>query len=493
MESRNARVIMKGSKRAFLGKPAVAVLFLSGLLLTGCVRGEVVDSNNYPIKDLEVTLNNMITGKIRTRVTDHKGQFQFFPVLNGDKYRLTASRYGYYDLDKTFLKTHDTQVIKDAILANRSRVAFHEFNPPALLDMAQVNPAISSRAFSVYMPPSYAIYSDRRYPVIYLLHGNTQNNTSYFLPYEYGLGLNVQSLMDELIAEGAAQEAIIVVPNGDLPYGWIEGDWRGSFYVNSVRNGDFETYTAVDMIDCIENNTDHCLWADSDQGYRVIASGASRAIHGVCMGTLGAMNIALRYPGRFAAVAGSFGLPSLNELVFAYEDDVTPLLVLYYLDQQVQGYIDDRYEMFSSAFDAEHFPDCQVPIYLDEEGDVIMTMVDNPFEPQGPPVELWSNFYLRYDPYTYLVEHPEVIEGLSFYLDCGDHDQMQLYDNNRAFSALLEDLGLEASQSLDAENRHFFEIYRNIFHVDHKSDERVKMALTFLANHLQGDENYVGP
>lgn len=374
-------------------------------------------------------------------------------------------------------------------MANRSTVAVHEFTPPALAPMMAIEPMIATRQLSVYLPPSYPESSDRNYPVIYLLHGNGQDHRTYFNPYLYQIvGMNLQSIMDEIISLGISQELIIVVPNGDLPENWIDSSWRGSFFVNSGHNGDFETYVAEDVVDCVESNTNHCLWDDKDEGYRVIPSCESRAILGICMGSLGALNMALRYPGTFAAAGGNFGMPSLNEFIFPYSDGVVPLMHQYFGNPDLQEFVDERLKVVYPAFDSEHYPESEYPIELGPEGEVIMTQVQNPDDPEGPEIELWSDFYLKHDPYTYLADHPEAVEGLSFYLDVGNHDSLQLYENNRAFSALLAGLGLDPSLDLGPDNRHFFEIYPSQSHVDLNMHDRVVKALTFLANHVAGED-----
>ncbi|MFC1889950.1 alpha/beta hydrolase-fold protein [Thermodesulfobacteriota bacterium] len=469
----------------------MTIVSLLGLILGGCkVHGIVYDSNNYPIKGIQVQLTDMSTGEVMVGITNGEGEFNFNPVSDG-QYRLTASRYGYQDLVKTFDKVLDDHLVKDAVMVNKSTVMVHRFEPPSLTPMKEIEPEIAVRDFSVYLPPSYQLMADKHYPVIYLLHGNGHNHLSYFNPYDIqlGLGTNLQSIMDELIAHGLSQELILVIPDGNLPLTWVPSVNRGSFFTNSAYNGDFERFVAEDLVDCIENNADHCLWDDSDFGYRVIPSGGSRAIDGICMGGLGALNMGFHYPGRFAAVACNFGLATLNEFIFPFGEGVDPILTKYFGDEDFAEFVNQRIEAMFAAFDGEHYPDYILPISFGPEGEVIMTMVENPEDPEGPLVELWSHFFLRYDPRFYLMDHPEAIEGLSFYLDCGDHDSYQLWDNTAAISAALEDLGLEPSLSLGPENRHFYEIYPNLAHVDFETHGRVVKALTFLANHLDGDES----
>jgi len=400
---------------------------------------------------------------------------------------VTASRYAYCDLEATFEKREDAYLVKDAVMANRSAVKVHRFNPPALAPMREIAPDIAARAFTIYLPPSYGVMEDRRYPVIYLLHGNTQNHLSYFGTYSGGFGLNLQSVLDELASPNGYREVILVVPDGDLPESWMhQASHRGSFFVNSAHNGAFETYVAEDLVDCVENNADHCLWNTSDEGYRVIRARQSRGLHGMCMGALGAMNMALRYPGKFTAVVGNFGITSLNEFIFPYSGDVEPLMVGYLKEPDLQEVMDTRLATLAPSLDGEHYPDNEFPIFLGPDGEVLMTMVEDPENPVGPQVELWSAFYLRSDPYTYLAEHPEAIEGLSFYIDAGATDEFQLFENNSAFSALLADLGLAPSLDIGPESRHFFEIYESLSHVDHITFHRIRKALEFLLNHLKG-------
>ena len=250
-------------------------------------------------------------------------------------------------------------------------------------------------------------------------------------------------------------------------------------------NGAFETYVSQDLIECVETNRDNCLWDGRDEGYRVIPSGASRGVHGICMGGIGAMNMALHGPGRFAAVASNIGPVSFDQFIHPFQAELDPLLDQLRHDPDFLVFLVERMKAVYMALDPEHFPDNEFPVWFGPLGHMNMTYVTDPENPSGRPVELWSNFYLDNDPYTYLAEHPEAAEGLSFYLDCGSGDDLQLYDNNAAFSALLEDLGLPPSRDLGPDNRHFFEIYPSKHHVDEEVKERVMMALTFLARHLE--------
>ena len=460
----------------------IAAACFAGCSPTGCIQGGVVDGNGYPIKGLQVTLTHEGTHQRFVTHTDSLGNYLYL-FLPGGGYSLSASRSGYDDLAMTFDYMGGTVDLKRQVMANQSTVKVFTFEPPTLSPMAAVRPDIASRDVTVYLPPSYTEISHRRYPSIYFLHGNGQTHETFFKPYVW-FSFNLQSIMDELIATGQIPETILIVPNGDLPLDWIDSPWRGSYFTDSSVNGNFQTFVAEDLVDCMEGNENHCLWPDSDEGLRILRDGASRGIVGLCMGVIGSLNIAMRYPDRFSVVANNFGPVSFNEFIIPFGEGVTPIIMQYLENPNFTDFVKERLKAIYPAVDPEHYPNNRFPLDVGPVGELRMAMDSDPRDPGGPQVEVWSNFYLDNDPYTYLAAHPEVVESLSFYLDCGDHDTLQFWDNNAAFSALLEAYGLPASQEMTPENRHFYEIYPNAGHVDLEGRERVSKALTYTAIHL---------
>ncbi len=65
------------------------------------------------------------------------------------------------------------------------------------------------RKANVYLPPGYS--SDRKYPVLYLLHGIGGDET------EWIRFATPDALFDNLIADKAAVPMIVVIPNGRAP------------------------------------------------------------------------------------------------------------------------------------------------------------------------------------------------------------------------------------------------------------------------------------
>jgi S-formylglutathione hydrolase FrmB len=137
----------------------------------------------------------------------------------------------------------------------------------------------ASPEVSIYLPPSYTTDGNRRYPVVYLLHGYTGTDLSYFGP----TGRQLHVVAERVFGRGAGREMILVMPNGMNAYG-------GSMYSNSVTTGDWEGYVAEDLV------------AYMDRNYRTIPSRESRGLAGHSMGGYGAMRIGMKRPDVFAAI-----------------------------------------------------------------------------------------------------------------------------------------------------------------------------------------------
>ncbi len=134
---------------------------------------------------------------------------------------------------------------------------------------------------SIYLPPSYASERNRRYPVIYLLHGYTGTDLGYF--GNNGGPRFLPGIAERVYAAGAAREMILVMPNGMNAYG-------GSMYSNSVTTGDWEGYVAEDLV------------AYMDKNYRTIATRDGRGLAGHSMGGYGTVRIGMKRPDVFSSI-----------------------------------------------------------------------------------------------------------------------------------------------------------------------------------------------
>lgn len=124
-------------------------------------------------------------------------------------------------------------------------------------------------SYSVYLPTAYES-STQKYPVLYLLHGNTQNHTSW------ATSGHIQATTDALVAAGEIPATIIVMPDGGT-----------TWYVD--RKEPMERAIISDLIPAIEKE------------YRAQTERSGRAIAGLSMGGYGSMRLALKYPEMFSA------------------------------------------------------------------------------------------------------------------------------------------------------------------------------------------------
>jgi len=140
------------------------------------------------------------------------------------------------------------------------------------------------RSVRVYLPPSYekAESRDRRYPVLFLLHGWPGGDGNW-----PGQG-RCAEMLDSLSARGEIPEMITVMPNGKGA-----GTFGRSLWLNSA-----------DSSSRVEDFLAHDLVAWTDSSYRTVADSAHRIVIGLSDGGTAAFNLVIRYPDRFSG-AGS--------------------------------------------------------------------------------------------------------------------------------------------------------------------------------------------
>lgn len=137
------------------------------------------------------------------------------------------------------------------------------------------------RPVSVYLPPSYDEASDRRYPVVYVLHGFTDSDLNWFGWREHFV--NVPAAFERALDAGTVREMILVMPNAFTAY-------QGSMYSSSVVTGDWETYVAEELVSYV------------DEHYRTIPDRDSRGLAGHSMGGYGTLRIGMKRPDVFSSI-----------------------------------------------------------------------------------------------------------------------------------------------------------------------------------------------
>lgn len=139
--------------------------------------------------------------------------------------------------------------------------------------------------YNIYLPPDYATSGDKRYPVIYYLHGRGGTESS---------NLQAFTLLDEAIKAAKVPPVLYVHAMAG----------RNSGYVDAP-DGSVMGETAV-----IKELIPHI-----DQTCRTIAKKEGRAVEGFSKGGQGALLFAFKYPELFASVIGyAAGLATGAEL-----------------------------------------------------------------------------------------------------------------------------------------------------------------------------------
>ncbi len=141
--------------------------------------------------------------------------------------------------------------------------------------------------YTVYLPADYD-RSERSYPVVYLLHGFSDDNTGWL---QFG---EINRYADKAIADGSIPPMIIIMPNAD-----------SSWYINAYDGKEnYEDFFIKEFMPAVEKT------------YRIKGQKRYRGVAGLSMGGYGTMIYALKYPDLFAAAAPfSAGIFDESELI----------------------------------------------------------------------------------------------------------------------------------------------------------------------------------
>jgi len=132
--------------------------------------------------------------------------------------------------------------------------------------------------YCALLPPSYDTAKQRRYPILYHLHGLGDSEQSF-------LQTGGWNLIEDAQASGAMTEFITVTPDGGM-----------SFYIDArvdpkAKALKYEQFFTREFMPAIEKK------------YRVQAGRQAHGISGISMGGYGALHIAFAHPQLFGAVS----------------------------------------------------------------------------------------------------------------------------------------------------------------------------------------------
>ena len=152
------------------------------------------------------------------------------------------------------------------------------------------------RDYYVYTPPSYDPRAETRYPVLYLLHGFSDEANGWT-----AVG-RAHVILDNLIAQGRAKPMLVVMPLG---YGAPEivRAGLGGFRDPGLRQRNFDRFRDALLTEVVPQ---------VERAYRVSSDRGSRAIAGLSMGGAESLYTGLNALDRFAWV-GAFSSGGLRE------------------------------------------------------------------------------------------------------------------------------------------------------------------------------------
>lgn len=137
-----------------------------------------------------------------------------------------------------------------------------------------------------YLPPSFYRHGPhlRRYPTLYLLHGNPA------LASEWLVKGRIAATLDRMIRDGSLHECLVVMPDGNGGY------WRDSEFVNALDgSANVEDFIAKDLVNYV------------DLHFRTRRSRGARALGGISMGGYGATIIGVHHPEQFSIIVSVGG------------------------------------------------------------------------------------------------------------------------------------------------------------------------------------------
>lgn len=171
--------------------------------------------------------------------------------------------------------------------------------------------------YSIYLPTDYE-KTNRIYPVLYLLHGYSDDETGWT---QFG---EAHIIADKLIENGEVAPMIIVMPDAGV-------SWYINNYDNKVKYEDFFVKEFIPHIDAT---------------YRTRKTKQYRAIAGLSMGGYGALILALKHPELFSSAGPlSSGVLTDDEIATASDD----------MWQTVMGELYGKKELKGKARITEHY------------------------------------------------------------------------------------------------------------------------------------------
>jgi S-formylglutathione hydrolase FrmB len=339
----------------------------------------------------------------------------------------------------------------------------------------------AKQRLSIYLPPGYDESPDKRYSVLYLLHGFTGTNRTWMIdpespnnepavdPRDGGYqqaGFLKRERLDSLIAAGVVPELIIVAPNGRNAY-------KHSFYVNSPVTGRWEDYIVEDVVGFVDAN------------YRTLQTASSRGIAGHSGGANGALFIAMRHPDVFGSVYAmapccsgqNFSLPLLEDPDTGqptpfWQDVYTRVHALSSTAQLPNTFTDRREDFYVNAELAASAAFAPNPDLAPLYGDYLFEMRDGALVLNESALER----RLALSVYRLIGDHESDLRSLrGILIDYGEHEMQDLVSGNSELANVLARRGIPF----------LFEVYADGDHGNMVAQRLESRGLKFFADTLE--------
>jgi enterochelin esterase-like enzyme len=156
--------------------------------------------------------------------------------------------------------------------------------------------AQDDRDYYVYTPPGYENSGKQNYPVLYLLHGFSDDASGWT-----AVG-HANVILDNLIARGKAKPMIVVMPLGYGTMEMIRLGWN-AWSRTDVRDTNFKNFTQALLTE---------VMPQVESEYRIAKNRDSRAIAGLSMGGSESLLTGLNHLDKFSWI-GSFSSGGIPE------------------------------------------------------------------------------------------------------------------------------------------------------------------------------------
>ncbi len=146
--------------------------------------------------------------------------------------------------------------------------------------------------YAMYLPPGYN-ESTREYPIVYLLHGYTDDETAWI---QFG---DIERLANEAIVDGYIPPMIIAMPDAGV-------SWYVNNYDGTVKYEDFFVQEFLPHV---------------EETYRIRSEKQFRGVCGLSMGGYGSLIYALKHPDLFVASAPLSAAIYTDSTVISHEQN----------------------------------------------------------------------------------------------------------------------------------------------------------------------------